>query len=59
MSNTIYPNWFDMTARENFSRFLLPEAGKDGYRALQVGAYHLPTREAANRIAAIYEEVMS
>lgn len=39
MSNNIYPNWFDMVARENFSRFLLPECGRDNYRALQIGAF--------------------
>lgn len=39
MSNNIYPNWFDMTARDNFARFLLPEAGKDHYKALQIGAF--------------------
>jgi hypothetical protein len=39
MSNTIYPNWFDMVARENFERYLLPECGRDHYKALQIGAF--------------------
>lgn len=34
-----YPNWFNMTARANFDRYLMPFAGMQNYRALQIGAY--------------------
>jgi hypothetical protein len=33
-----YPNWFDITARANFERFLMPLSGKK-LTALQIGAY--------------------
>ena len=36
---TEYPNWFDSVARANFTDFLLPEAGRDNYQALQIGAF--------------------
>ena len=36
---TEYPNWFDSVARSNFTEFLLPEAGRDNYQALQIGAF--------------------
>jgi hypothetical protein len=36
---TEYPNWFDSVARANFTEFLLPEAGRDNYQALQIGAF--------------------
>jgi predicted O-methyltransferase YrrM len=34
-----YPNWFNMTAKKNFERFLTPLAGKDNLTFLQLGAY--------------------
>lgn len=34
-----YPNWFETTAKPNFSDYLLPYAGKAGLNFLQVGAY--------------------
>lgn len=34
-----YPNWFDVTARKNFEKHLLPLAGKPGLRFLQLGAF--------------------
>jgi methyltransferase family protein len=34
-----YPNWFEMTARKNFERYLLPVRGKPDARFLQIGAY--------------------
>jgi predicted O-methyltransferase YrrM len=34
----VYPNWFDITARANFERFLMPLSGKK-LTALQIGAY--------------------
>lgn len=36
--NQNYPNWFDITARANFERFLIPLSGKK-LTALQIGAY--------------------
>ena len=36
---TKYPNWFEMTAKENFESQLMPLAGKLGLRFLQVGAF--------------------
>jgi hypothetical protein len=36
---TKYPNWFEMTAKENFESQLLPLAGKFGLRFLQIGAF--------------------
>ena len=36
---TKYPNWFEMTARENFESQLMPLAGKFGLRFLQIGAF--------------------
>ena len=34
-----YPNWFKITAQENFERFLIPLAGVDNLTFLQLGAY--------------------
>lgn len=34
-----YPNWFNVTAKANFERFLLPEAGKPNLNYLQLGAF--------------------
>lgn len=34
-----YPNWFKITAQENFERFLIPLAGVDNLHFLQLGAY--------------------
>ena len=34
-----YPNWFEMTAKENFESQLLPLAGKFYLRFLQIGAF--------------------
>lgn len=34
-----YPNWFDVTAKANFEQFLLPDAGKPDFHALQLGAF--------------------
>ena len=34
-----YPNWFKVTAQENFERFLIPLAGQDNLTFLQLGAY--------------------
>lgn len=39
MTSTTYPNWFDVTARKNFERHLLPLAGRPGLRFLQLGAF--------------------
>ena len=36
---TKYPNWFKMTAEENFKSQLMPLAGKLGLRFLQIGAF--------------------
>lgn len=36
---TDYPNWFEQIAQDNFEKFLLPEAGKPNYEALQLGAF--------------------
>jgi hypothetical protein len=36
---TKYPNWFEMTAKENFESQLLPLAGKFNLRFLQIGAF--------------------
>ena len=36
---TKYPNWFEMTAKENFESQLMPLAGKLGLRFLQIGAF--------------------
>ena len=36
---TKYPNWFEMTAKENFESQLMPFAGKLGLRFLQIGAF--------------------
>lgn len=36
---TEYPNWFNYTAKANFERFLLPLAGVDGLRFLQLGVF--------------------
>jgi predicted O-methyltransferase YrrM len=34
-----YPNWFKVTAQQNFERFLIPLAGQDNLTFLQLGAY--------------------
>jgi hypothetical protein len=34
-----YPNWFELTAKENFERFLLPMAGLPYLKFLQLGVY--------------------
>jgi predicted O-methyltransferase YrrM len=34
-----YPNWFKVTAQENFERFLIPLAGQENLTFLQLGAY--------------------
>jgi len=34
-----YPNWFEMTAKQNFESQLLPLAGKFNLRFLQIGAF--------------------
>lgn len=34
-----YPNWFKVTAQENFERFLRPMSGQPLLRFLQLGAY--------------------
>ena len=34
-----YPNWFKITAEENFKSQLMPLAGKFGLRFLQIGAF--------------------
>jgi len=34
-----YPNWFKETAQHNFEQFLLPLAGQDKLKFLQLGAY--------------------
>ena len=39
MNNNEYPNWFEVTARANFERFLSNKRGLYDYRALQIGAY--------------------
>ena len=36
---TDYPNWFEVTAQQNFERFLLPLAGKENMTFLQLGAF--------------------
>ena len=36
---TEYPNWFEVTAKQNFQRFLTPLAGQDRLRFLQLGAF--------------------
>jgi hypothetical protein len=36
---TEYPNWFEMTAKQNFESQLLPLAGKFNLRFLQIGAF--------------------
>lgn len=39
MTETDYPNWFAQIAQQNFERFLLPDAGKEGLAYLQLGAF--------------------
>ena len=39
MTATEYPNWFAQTAQHNFERFLLPLAGKDNLKFLQLGTF--------------------
>jgi predicted O-methyltransferase YrrM len=34
-----FPNWFAQTAQSNFERFLIPLAGQDYLKFLQLGAY--------------------
>ena len=34
-----YPNWFKQTAKHNFEEFLIPLAGQENLRFLQLGAY--------------------
>lgn len=34
-----FPDWFSMTAKPNFERFLIPLAGQDNLTFLQLGAY--------------------
>ena len=34
-----FPDWFSMTAKPNFEQFLIPLAGVDNLRFLQLGAY--------------------
>lgn len=34
-----FPNWFAQTAQPNFERFLIPLAGQENVRYLQLGAY--------------------
>jgi hypothetical protein len=36
---TDYPNWFEQIAKDNFEKFLLPEAGKLGLTYLQLGVF--------------------
>lgn len=36
---TNYPNWFAQTAQHNFEKHLLPLAGKDHYKCMQIGAF--------------------
>jgi hypothetical protein len=36
---TDYPNWFEVTAQQNFEKHLLPLAGKDRLRFLQLGVF--------------------
>ena len=37
--NEEIPNWFTMTAEQNFERFLTGHAGADDFHALQIGAF--------------------
>jgi SAM-dependent methyltransferase len=39
MTAVQYPNWFQVTAADNFARFLSPLAGTPGLRFLQVGVF--------------------
>jgi len=39
MADNKYPDWFSITAKPNFERFLTPLAGKDNLNFLQLGAY--------------------
>jgi predicted O-methyltransferase YrrM len=34
-----YPNWFNHTARDNFEKFLIPLAGQENLKFLQLGVY--------------------
>lgn len=36
---TDYPNWFEQIAKDNFEKFLLPEAGKPNLDFLQLGVF--------------------
>ena len=34
-----FPNWFDAYAKPNFEKYLIPLAGQDNFRCLQLGVY--------------------
>ena len=34
-----FPDWFSITAKPNFEQFLIPLAGQDNFRCLQLGVY--------------------
>ena len=34
-----YPNWFNHTAKDNFEKFLIPLAGQENLKFLQLGVY--------------------
>ena len=34
-----YPNWFNYTAKDNFEKFLIPLAGQENLKFLQLGVY--------------------
>lgn len=36
---TEFPNWFDAYAKPNFEKYLIPLAGVDNFRCLQLGVY--------------------
>jgi predicted O-methyltransferase YrrM len=36
---TMYPNWFELSAKANFERFLTPLAGSDELKFLQLGVF--------------------
>ena len=36
---TDYPNWFEQTAKANFEKFLIPLAGQENLKFLQLGVY--------------------
>ena len=39
MADNKYPDWFSVTAKPNFEKFLTPFAGKDNLTFLQLGAF--------------------